>query len=99
MGGEVTVTVRRRRDGLVVVVRDTGIGMAPEEIPVALSRFGQVDTRLARRFEGTGLGLPLSKRLAELHGGSLTIDSAPNAGTAVSVLFPIERLSKMSAAA
>jgi len=98
-GGRVSVGVQRVRDGLSVTVRDTGIGMAPGEIPVALSRFGQVDNRLARKFEGTGLGLPLSKRLAELHGGSLSIESAPGAGTTISVVFPVERLIELSQAA
>ena len=98
-GGDVKVTVKRVRDGLMVAVSDTGIGMAPEEIPVALSRFGQVDNRLARKFEGSGLGLPLSKRLAELHGGTLQIESKQQVGTTVTVIFPIERLSDLRVAA
>lgn len=71
---------------------DTGIGMAPEDIPRALSRFGQIDSALSRKFEGTGLGLPLTKALAELHGGSLGIESAPGVGTTVTVRFPAERI-------
>ncbi len=98
-GGHVKVAVCRVRQGLMVSVSDTGIGMAPDEIPVALSRFGQVDNRLARKFEGTGLGLPLSKRLAELHGGTLTIESEQNVGTTVTVVFPAERLTELRAAA
>jgi signal transduction histidine kinase len=98
-GGEVTVAVRRVRDGLQLSVRDTGIGMAADEIPIALARFGQVDNRLARKFDGTGLGLPLSKRLAELHGGSLSVESVQNAGTTVTVIFPNDRLRELSAAA
>jgi len=69
-------------------VSDNGIGMAAEDIPVALAPFGQVDSRLARRYEGTGLGLPLTKVLIELHGGSIAIDSAPGKGTAVTVMLP-----------
>jgi len=91
-GGEICVRVAQTRDGLEISVADTGIGMAADEIPIALSRFGQVDSRLARKFEGTGLGLPLTKRLVELHGGAMTIESEVNIGTTVRVLFPNERL-------
>jgi two-component system cell cycle sensor histidine kinase PleC len=62
--------------------------MAPEEIPIAFAAFGQIDSRLARRYEGTGLGLPLSKAIIELHGGTITIDSAPGKGTCVTVTLP-----------
>ena len=62
-GGAITLSAERRGRDLALVVADTGIGMAPEHIGIALARFGQVDNRLARRYEGTGLGLPLVKRL------------------------------------
>ena len=55
---------------------------------VALAAFGQVDSRLARRYEGTGLGLPLVQSIVELHGGEMTIDSAPGEGTTVNVALP-----------
>jgi len=58
----------------------------------ALSPFGQVDSRLSRRYEGTGLGLPLARALAELHGGTLTLETAPGRGTTVRVTLPVERL-------
>jgi PAS domain S-box-containing protein len=74
--------------GVAFRVTDTGIGMSDEDIAVALSPFGQVDTGLDRRFEGAGLGLPLAQSLAELHGGWLEISSAPGSGTTVSVYFP-----------
>jgi signal transduction histidine kinase len=77
---------------LVMTVEDTGIGIAAGDIPKALERFGQVDSRLSRKYEGTGLGLPLSRQFAELHGGTLTLVSAPNAGTTVTVTLPPERL-------
>jgi signal transduction histidine kinase len=79
-------------------VRDTGIGMAPEDIPRALEPFGQIDSRLARKYEGTGLGLPLSKALVELHGGKLEIESEPGVGTTVTVLLPPERIVQDSVA-
>jgi signal transduction histidine kinase len=83
----------------VVQVADTGIGMAKEDIPRALERFGQLDSDLNRKYEGTGLGLPLTKKLAELHGGRLEIESELCVGTKVTVAFPSERLIGQSAAA
>lgn len=62
--------------------------MRSEDIPVALAPFGQIDSSLARKYEGTGLGLPLTKILTELHGGALQIDSRPKAGTTVRVRLP-----------
>jgi signal transduction histidine kinase len=92
-GGEVRVTASRTGDELAIVVADTGIGMASADIPKALERFGQVDGRLARKYEGTGLGLPLSKSLMELHGGRFEIESAgPGTGTRVTLTFPSFRL-------
>lgn len=91
-GGRVHVSAAPFGEGLAIVVRDTGIGMKPEDIPVALERFGQIDSRLARKYEGTGLGLPLAKQLIELHGGRLHIESEPGIGTTVSVILPAERV-------
>jgi two-component system cell cycle sensor histidine kinase PleC len=75
-----------------VDVADTGIGIAAKDVPTALERFGQVDRELARKHEGTGLGLPLSKRLMELHGGTLELQSAPGVGTTVTITFPAQRV-------
>lgn len=91
-GGEVETTVRLDGEGGIVIgVRDTGIGMAPESIPVALEPFRQIASHLSRKVEGTGLGLSLVKTLAELHGGSLLIQSALGQGTLVEVCFPASR--------
>lgn len=88
-GGSVTVTAEALADDrLLLTVADTGIGMSPEQIPIALAVFGQVDSRLARRYDGTGLGLPLAKSIAELHGGDIAIDSVPGQGTRISVFLP-----------
>lgn len=89
-GGRVTVSASYEREaGLVVIaVRDTGIGMNPDDIPRALEMFTQIDNALSRRYDGTGIGLPLTKALAELHGGSLSIDSRPGVGTTVTVRLP-----------
>ena len=92
-GGRVTLSAAVMPDGsLALQVSDTGIGMKPEEIPIALEPFRQIDSVHTRRFEGTGLGLPLARTLAELHGGTLDIESAPDRGTTVTVTLPPERL-------
>ena len=92
-GGLVALRASCRADrGFEFQVADTGIGIAPEDIPKALSQFGQVDSDLGRRHEGTGLGLPLAKCLAELHGGSLDLQSQIGIGTTVTVRFPAERI-------
>jgi signal transduction histidine kinase len=91
-GGSVVVAVSWSSKGVAISVTDTGIGMAPEEIPVALERFGQIDGRLSRKYTGTGLGLPLTKHLVELHGGALAIASEAGKGTTVAALFPPERM-------
>ncbi len=87
-GGTVSIRAEQRGTGVVLSVRDTGIGMAKHDIPRALEPFVQVDTSLNRRCGGTGLGLPLSNLFVELHGGHLTIDSAPGLGTTVRVFLP-----------
>lgn len=74
-------------------VIDTGIGMAEEDIPKALSPFSQLDRQLSRKHEGTGLGLPLTKRMVEMHFGTLTIVSALGEGTTITVRFPASRVS------
>ena len=91
-GGRVCVSASIEADGAVIVVEDTGIGMKAEDIPVALEPFRQIDGALSRRFDGTGLGLPLAKALVELHGGRLDIESTPAAGTVVRIRLPLERI-------
>lgn len=87
-GGEVTVVLRRDGDGLHLTVADSGIGMTPDELAQAMRPFVQVDSSLARRFQGTGLGLPLTQKFIDMHGGTLSIDSQPGQGTTVSVMLP-----------
>lgn len=74
---------------ILLDVRDTGIGMSPEAIETVFEEFGQADSSIARRFGGTGLGMPIVKRLVMMMGGSIQIDSAPGAGTRVHVDLPI----------
>ncbi len=92
-GGEVSVNSWLNDDGsLSAAISDSGIGMAPEDVDKALSKFGQVDSGLDRQHEGSGLGLPLTKGLMDLHGGALEIRSKKNQGTIVTLTFPSERI-------
>jgi signal transduction histidine kinase len=91
-GGRVAVRLAQSESGTEIAVSDTGIGIAAADIPRALEAFGQVDSRLARRFEGTGLGLPLARELVELHGGTLALESAVNVGTTVTIRLPSARV-------
>jgi signal transduction histidine kinase len=92
-GGRVTIRVEPGRDGeLVIAVADTGIGMSPDEIPIALEPFEQVDNGLAKAYDGTGIGLPLAKRLVELHGGKLAVESVKDAGTTIRAHLPANRV-------
>jgi signal transduction histidine kinase len=98
VGGRITLTARTTAEGgIVLAVADTGIGMKQEEIPIALEPFRQIDSALNRRYEGTGLGLPLARTLVELHDGTLSIDSAPSAGTTVTVMLPAARVIRKAA--
>jgi PAS domain S-box-containing protein len=93
MGGKVAVSAwSRAQAGYVLQVADTGIGIALADIPKALAPFQQIDNDLNRKYEGTGLGLPLTKALTELHGGSLGLQSEVDVGTTVTVRFPAERI-------
>ncbi|HEV3178120.1 MAG TPA: HAMP domain-containing sensor histidine kinase [Stellaceae bacterium] len=91
-GGRVSIsTGLDRAGGISIAVTDTGIGMTAEEIAIALEPFQQVTSSLSRTNEGTGLGLPLTKTLVELHGGRLDIASLPGRGTTVTASFPPSR--------
>jgi len=95
INGVVTLGARMAADGaLWLSVHDTGIGMTGEELGKALEPWGQVDSALARSQIGTGLGLPLTKRLIELHGGRLDVVSRRDEGTTMSLVFPAERVGR-----
>jgi PAS domain S-box-containing protein len=99
-GGTISVTAQNDQlDSVVLTVSDTGIGIAEEDLAQALMPFGQVDSTLSRRHEGTGLGLPLTKSLVELHGGTLSVDSTVGVGTSVIVRFPSWRAVERPSAA
>ena len=91
-GGRIAVKVWQDAcGGISFAVSDTGIGMDREKIAAALEAFRQLDGSLARRFEGAGLGLAITKSLVELHGGTLAIESAIGAGTTVTIALPPAR--------
>ncbi len=88
-GGRVSVTAQwEPKRGAIITVADTGIGMGEEQIRTALEPFGQVENSYSRRYDGTGLGLPLARALIELHGGTLRIRSELNRGTEIEVTLP-----------
>jgi len=90
-GGEVKVTMWQNivEDRIGIEVRDNGIGIAPKDISKALAPFGQVDSALSRKYEGTGLGLPLTKKFIEIMGGTFAIESQEGEGTVITFSLPI----------
>jgi signal transduction histidine kinase len=91
-GGRVLITAEESGDGVSIKVADTGIGIAAKDLPLLFTPFTQLDGKLSRKYEGTGLGLSLTKGLIELHGGSVGIESALGQGTAVTLNFPRDRV-------
>ncbi|TWA68155.1 two-component system cell cycle sensor histidine kinase PleC [Azospirillum brasilense] len=88
-GGWVRADAVRDEGGCVVLtVTDSGIGMSPEDIQIALEPFRQVNSYMTKAHSGTGLGLPLAKRFVEAHGGRLDLRSAPGEGTVVRIILP-----------
>ncbi len=96
-GGRVLVRARDDADGLRLIVEDTGIGIAACDLEKALRPFGQIDSRLSRKYQGTGLGLPLARSMAELHGGRLELESTPGRGTTATLVLPTSRVLRPAA--
>jgi signal transduction histidine kinase len=90
-GGRVAIRAAAGADGFRLTIEDTGIGIAKQDLEKAMRPFGQIDSRLARKYQGTGLGLPLARSMAELHGGRLEIDSTPGRGTVATLWLPARR--------
>ena len=91
--GEVTISTGRRFGRFAITVTDNGCGMSSEEAAIALKPFGQNKRDVYHKDgEGLGLGLPISRRLIEAHGGQLEFESAKGQGTTVSVILPAERV-------
>ena len=92
-GGSVTLSARVDEEKrMILSVIDSGIGIAPDDIAIALTPFGQIESALSRKHQGSGLGLPLTKALVELHGGQLDLQSELGNGTTVTLTFPAARV-------
>ena len=92
-GGKIEIRVGRPENGgLSVAVADTGIGISQEDFERVLSPFGQVESAYSGTYEGTGLGLPITKALIELHDGTLALESVVGVGTTIILSFPKERV-------
>lgn len=87
--GRVEVRVERRGESLLLAVRDTGMGIAAEDIPKLFKRFSQIDNSLSRVHAGTGLGLAISRGLVERMGGDISVESCPGQGTEFTVTLPL----------
>ena len=93
VGGRIAIGGGLESSGdCLVTVADNGIGIPEDQLDKVLQPFHQADASLARKYEGVGLGLSLAAGLMELHGGSLVIASAPNAGTTITLRFPADRV-------
>ncbi|MFB2838321.1 ATP-binding protein [Floridanema evergladense] len=86
--GEVTLIVKKQPKGTSFIVADTGIGIASEDISELFQPFSQLDSKLNRQYQGTGLGLVLTRRLARLHGGDLTVESQLGVGSKFTIYLP-----------
>ena len=97
--GDVCISAQvESNGGVAIVISDNGIGIAEDDMQKVLTPFGQIDSALASEHDGTGLGVPLVKAMIELHGGTLTFDSAPDKGSVVTLRFPPDRSIRSEAA-
>ncbi|MCA9933221.1 MAG: GAF domain-containing protein [Ardenticatenaceae bacterium] len=87
--GSVTLSMDVGDNDLVVSIRDTGIGIRPEDVPIVFEQFRQIDGSLNRRAGGTGLGMPITKKLVELHGGKIWVESVQGEGTTFWFTIPL----------
>lgn len=87
--GGVTITSGQEGETIYVEVRDTGIGISPDDLPRVFRPFSQLDTATSRHSEGVGLGLAISKHFVELHGGHITVDSTPDVGSTFTFYLPL----------
>ena len=90
-GGSVTVTIKDEKESVIVEVKDTGIGIAPEHLPLIFDQFYRVNRKEGQKTKGTGLGLSIAKKIVEAHGGSIQVASAQGKGSTFSVTLPKAR--------
>ena len=93
-GGQIEIYVYKREDVAEFIVRDNGIGIAEQDQKKVFVEFEQVDSSYTREYEGTGLGLPLVKKMVEMHGGYVYLKSALGEGTEVIFLIPLQQRMK-----
>ncbi|MEM8987034.1 MAG: ATP-binding protein [Pseudomonadota bacterium] len=93
-GGCVELRVETGPDGASITVQDNGVGLSPDQLETVFHPFVQAENGLDRKYEGTGLGLPIAKALADLHGGDLRLESSPGEGVRAIVTLPPERNAK-----
>jgi PAS domain S-box-containing protein len=91
-GGSVEISASWSDDGMTVTIADTGIGIAEEDLDRVLKPFVQVENWLARKHEGAGLGLAITKSICELHGGTLFLESTLGQGTSARIVLPLDRI-------
>ena len=97
-GGTVTLSLHRRPDNWVrVAVADTGVGIAPEDLPHIFDRFWRQDKARSRKLGGSGLGLSIAKSIVEAHGGRISVESELGKGTTFEVLLPLARIAPAAA--
>lgn len=87
-GGGIEIVASRDNEVLRLQVRDTGIGIKPEDFKKLFIEFQQLDSSPSRRYEGTGLGLALSRKIVEFQGGAITVESEPGKGSLFTVVLP-----------
>ena len=92
-GDEIFVDVNTKNEFVEISIKDNGIGIEPKDLNVIFDRFKQVDTSLSRNVEGTGIGLSLVKSIAELHGGSIHVESKVGEGSKFTVMLPSKNVS------
>src|SRR5205085_9613360 len=90
-GGTVTVRTRRFENSVMLVIADTGIGIAPQSLARLGRPFEQVESQLSKSYHGSGLGLAIAKSLTKLHGGSMRLRSRLGKGTVVMVMLPRDK--------
>ncbi|MCP4133125.1 MAG: response regulator [bacterium] len=89
-GGDITLTLEREKESFSIIVEDTGIGIPEDKLDAIFERFTQVDSSLSRKYDGTGIGLSLTKEIVDLHNGMITVESTQGKGSKFTITLPIE---------